>query len=250
MNHSESIKELAAALAKAQGAMNAAKMDAVNPFLKNHYADLGSVILAARQPMSANGLSFTQMPSISEGAVTVTTLLLHSSGEWIESAITLPLGESRGLSLAQSMGAIITYLRRYSLSAILGIYADEDTDGNESNKAAAKPNGAKPEQPSPRPAEVVVAELYGEPAPRPNKITDLTPQPEIAQAWKADVLTALAGAYELTMPRLTSTLKYCNLPKSSTLKELTGWMEVYKAHRASGEEPAIAANSANEQANH
>jgi len=140
MIFSTEINELSAALAKAQGAMEAAKMGSVNPFLKNKYADLGSVIQAARAPLAANGLSFTQHPSVTETHVTVTTLLAHSSGQWITSEISLPLDGGKGLSLAQSMGAIITYLRRYTLSAILGIYADEDTDGNEgkTNKPQAK----------------------------------------------------------------------------------------------------------------
>lgn len=143
MNHSESIKELAGALAKAQGAMGAAKMDSVNPFLKNKYADLGSVIQAARKPLSDNGLAITQHPAVSENSVTVTTILMHLSGEWIESEITLPLDGSKGLSLAQSMGAIITYLRRYTLSAILGIFADEDNDGNEKKQPAKSPTPAQ-----------------------------------------------------------------------------------------------------------
>jgi hypothetical protein len=150
LRHSESVKELAAALAKAQGSMTAAKMDSVNPFLKNRYADLGSVIQAARKPLSDNGLAFTQHPAVSESAVTVTTFLAHASGEWIESEITLPLDGSKGLSLAQSMGAIITYLRRYTLSAILGIYADEDTDGNETKQPVKKETtkAAPAEQPT------------------------------------------------------------------------------------------------------
>ena len=157
MNKSESIAELAAALAKAQGAMSPAKMDSTNPFLKNKYADLGSVIQAARKPLADNGLSFTQSPAVTDGAVTVTTLLMHASGQWIESAITLPLDGGKGLSLAQSMGAIITYLRRYSLSAILGIYADEDNDGNQPAKPAAqKAPQAAPEAPQRTPAAQVV----------------------------------------------------------------------------------------------
>jgi hypothetical protein len=134
MNHSESIAQIAAALAKAQGAMSAAKMDSTNPFLKNKYADLGSVIQAGRSPLAVNGLSFTQHPALSDHDLTVTTLLMHSSGEWIESSITLPFEKGNGISLAQSMGAVITYLRRYTLSAVLGIYADEDTDGNENKQ--------------------------------------------------------------------------------------------------------------------
>ena len=157
MNKSESIAELAAALAKAQGAMSPAKMDSTNPFLKNKYADLGSVIQAARKPLADNGLSFTQSPAVTDGTVTVTTLLMHASGQWIESAITLPLDGGKGLSLAQSMGAIITYLRRYSLSAILGIYADEDNDGNQPAKPAAqKAPQAAPEAPQRTPAAQVV----------------------------------------------------------------------------------------------
>jgi hypothetical protein len=153
IKHSESVKELAAALAKAQGSMTAAKMDAVNPFLKNKYADLGSIIQAARKPLSDNGLAFTQHPTMSEAAVTVTTFLAHASGEWIESEITLPLDGSKGMSLAQSMGSIITYLRRYTLAAILGIYADEDTDGNES-KSAKKEQPKPEEQPAqPQPSD-------------------------------------------------------------------------------------------------
>ena len=143
MNKSDAINELAAALAKAQGAMSPAKMDAVNPFLRNKYADLASVISAIRTPLAANGLSVSQHPSISDdGAVTVTTLLAHASGQWLESSITLPLDGSKGLSTAQSMGAIVTYLRRYSLSAILGIAADEDTDGNDAKRPIQAPRVA------------------------------------------------------------------------------------------------------------
>lgn len=145
MNKSESIAELAAALAKAQGAMTAAKMDSVNPFLKNKYADLGSVIQASKKPMSDNGLSYSQHPSIGDGSVSITTVLMHSSGQWLESTITLPFEISKGLSLAQAMGGVITYLRRYSLAAIFGLYADEDVDGND-NRPAAKQTPAAPKQ--------------------------------------------------------------------------------------------------------
>lgn len=150
-NHSESINELAAALAKAQGAMQPAKMDAVNPFLKNRYADLGAVIQASRKPLAENGLSISQLPSVGDGKVSVTTILMHSSGQWIESEITLPIDNSKGLSLAQSMGVVITYLRRYSLASVLGIYADDDTDGNDTKPAQPAPKA----QPAARPAPVV-----------------------------------------------------------------------------------------------
>jgi hypothetical protein len=168
MNHSESIANLAGALATAQGSMTPAKMDSTNPFLKNKYADLGSVIQAARQPLAVNGLSFTQSPTITENQVTVTTMLMHKSGEWIESSITLPLDGSKGLSLAQSMGAIITYLRRYSLSAIMGIYADEDTDGNEKpgQKSASQSGNKVPAAEIPADVQAAMGRMTGEKEPR------------------------------------------------------------------------------------
>ena len=132
---SDSIAQLAKALSMAQGEMKPAKMDSVNPFLKNKYADLGSVIEAARPALTKNGLSFSQFVETSNGGVTVETLLMHASGEWLSTAITMPLGEEKGRSLVQNAGSIITYLRRYSLSTILGIYADEDIDGGEKKPA-------------------------------------------------------------------------------------------------------------------
>jgi hypothetical protein len=125
---SESINELATALSKAQGEFLPAQMDAVNPFLKNKYADLGSVIKATKVACAKYGLAVVQPASTEDGNVTVTTMLMHTSGQWLESAMTLPLN-LENKNIAQSAGSIITYLRRYSLSAMLGIYADEDTDG-------------------------------------------------------------------------------------------------------------------------
>ena len=149
MNKSESIKELAAALAKAQAKMPAAKFNATNPFLKNKYADLGAVIDAARQPLAENGLSVAQLPVTEGETIGVTTVLMHSSGEYIESTMFLPLGDEKGKSMAQVAGSVITYLRRYALASVLGIYADEDTDGAQpAPKPAAKQEAPKQEAPA------------------------------------------------------------------------------------------------------
>lgn len=130
MEHSDSIGNLAKALAAAQGEMKPAALNSVNPFLKNKYADLGAVIEAVRQPMAKHGLSWSQHPTLTENGIDVETFILHESGEWMSSNISLPFGEERGKSSAQVAGSIITYLRRYALSSIFGVYADEDTDGN------------------------------------------------------------------------------------------------------------------------
>jgi len=130
MNKSDTVKELAIALSKAQADMPPAELNAVNPFLKNKYADLGSIIKTAKPVLAKNGLAVSQLPVSDNGQIGVTTILMHSSGEWIESTMTMDIGEEKGKSAAQVAGSVITYLRRYSLSSILGMYADEDTDGN------------------------------------------------------------------------------------------------------------------------
>lgn len=140
MNKSPSISKLAVALSKAQAEFPVVKFDEVNPFLKNKYATLGAVIEAARPVLAKHELSVTQSP-VSEGEkIGVTTLLLHSSGEFIEDTIYLPASESKGLSVAQAAGVVISYLRRYSLQAFLNMYADEDTDGHKAeSKQEEKP---------------------------------------------------------------------------------------------------------------
>ncbi len=130
MNKSESIQNLSAALSKAQAEMPAIKFDSKNPFLKNDYASLGAIIAGARPVIAKHGLSVSQLTFGEEGVAGVETVLMHTSGEWISSSISMPVGEEKGKSSAQVAGSIVTYLRRYSLASILGIYSDEDGDGN------------------------------------------------------------------------------------------------------------------------
>ncbi len=143
MSQSESINELAAALSKAQGEMQAAIKDKVNPFFKSSYADLGSVWDAARPVLSKYGLCVmqtTEMSSVSPGIIMVTTLA-HTSGQWVKSY--LPLNPSKNDS--QGIGAALTYLRRYSLSAIVGVVCDEDDDGE---TAVGRGKQAPPQRPA------------------------------------------------------------------------------------------------------
>jgi hypothetical protein len=127
MTQSEVINELAGALSKAQGEMQAAIKDKVNPFFKSSYADLGSVWDAARPVLSKYGLCIMQTTELASdrNQVIMVTTLAHTSGQWMKSY--LPLSPSKNDS--QGMGAAITYLRRYSLSAIVGVVCDEDDDG-------------------------------------------------------------------------------------------------------------------------
>ena len=127
MNKSDQINHLAAALCKAQAEMGGAVKDAKNPFFKSSYADLTSVIKAIKEPFANNGLSYSQLPVTAEGGggVGVTTILMHSSGQWLESEFYLPLAKKD----PQGGGSAITYARRYALQAIAGIpTADDDAE--------------------------------------------------------------------------------------------------------------------------
>lgn len=136
MNKSESIKELAAALAKAQGAIEGAKKDSKNPFYKSSYADLASVWDACRKPLSDNGLCVVQTIDQHDTGAYLETTLMHSSGEWVSSTIAInPVKND-----PQGVGSAITYMRRYGLQAMVGI-APEDDDGN---AASGKTNHEKP----------------------------------------------------------------------------------------------------------
>lgn len=133
MKTSESLANIGAALATAMGEIENASKDKSGYGYK--YADLAQVLEIARPVLAKNGLSVIQAPhNDSSGGVAVTTRLLHCSGEWLEETLILPVEVTKNLSTAQACGVVITYARRYSLAAMLGI-AQEDTD-------AAKPQTA------------------------------------------------------------------------------------------------------------
>lgn len=126
---SETIGDLAKALAAAQAEMKPAELNSVNPFLGARYADLGAIIATVKEPLHRHGLAFSQLVSNDGDRITLTTLLAHESGEWLACSLGLPLDQEKGRPIAQSLGAIITYLRRYTLAAMLGVYAGDDDTG-------------------------------------------------------------------------------------------------------------------------
>lgn len=125
MNKSDSIKELATALAKAQGEIENATKATANAFFKSKYADLAECLNTVRPVFAKHGLSLSQFPSFECGVASVESILMHSSGEWLSNIASAPVSKQD----AQGVGSATTYLRRYSLAAIAGI-AQEDDDAN------------------------------------------------------------------------------------------------------------------------
>jgi hypothetical protein len=128
---SESIMNLAAALAIAQGQIKTASKDAEGNYSK--YSSLDAIWDACRQPLAENGLSIVQIPSTGENELVMETTLYHSSGEWISGSISLPLISGR-MNEHQALGTAITYARRYSLSSMVGIASGDDDDGEAHGK--------------------------------------------------------------------------------------------------------------------
>lgn len=129
MEKSESIKEIALALSKFQSQIPKIDLDRevevqtkTGGKYKFKYATFANILEKIRNPLSENGLSFAQLVN-EDGSVT--TILMHSSGEWLSSTLSIT-----GEKTPQGIGSVITYNKRYSLTSMLGICGDDDDDGN------------------------------------------------------------------------------------------------------------------------
>jgi len=132
MQTSETIGKISEALAKAQGEMKPAVFDATNPHFRSRYATLASIMSASREALSKNNLAVVQGTSVEADRVIISTMLVHSSGEWIKDQLSMNIVKDS----PQAVGSAITYGRRYSLASMVGIVADQDDDaeGAESGK--------------------------------------------------------------------------------------------------------------------
>lgn len=150
MNRSESITNLVVSLAKLQSHAQNVFKDKKNEFGNYNYADLAAVLDITRPLCAEHSFAVTQhcesetlfpppgtTPAVPLTNVKIETVLMHTSGEWISSVLSLPVQPGRGMSMAQAMGSCISYGRRYALASIIGI-AQTDND------AALPPEDTKP----------------------------------------------------------------------------------------------------------
>ena len=138
---SEEIGKLAKALVKAQAEVESALKFSTNPHYGSPYADLTSVLTAIKPALARHGLAMVQYPGYGEGLVTMTTVLVHDSGEWLQSPVAaIPITKK------DPHGAMsgITYLRRGCASSLMALIADADDDGN----AAVGPKPTKATKPT------------------------------------------------------------------------------------------------------
>ena len=164
---SDEIDLIAKAFVKCQGELEAAPKSADNPFFHSKYADLGSVVRATRPILAAHGLAVTQtsVPTGIENYLEIETTLIHESGQYWGSLLTMPLDKPT----PQGFGSAMTYGRRYAYSAILGVITEEDDDAEgattrngDSRPVQSRPTG-NPDCPNCLSSEAVIKgkEEYG-----------------------------------------------------------------------------------------
>lgn len=149
--HSESIKEITAALVKVQGGLQSAKTTKFagrDSKFSYRYADLAEVWSTCRKALAENGLAVTQLPCLTDtGHMQLRTMLLHISGEWLASDLKVEPAQPLD---HKAVGSALTYARRYALAAIVGIAVEgEDDDAD----AASRPQVQRRPQREPIPSK-------------------------------------------------------------------------------------------------
>lgn len=202
---SEATNELASALAKAQLEFSpirkgrTAKIFSPKGNYTYQYADLADVISATTPALSKHGLVISQPVELRVQEGTVTTLLLHSSGQWLGSTCSFLVGDRM-----QETGSRITYLRRYALSGMLGVASEDDTDGDEDSPPPA------PEKRSHEPHVAPSAALSTAPHVVPVPKTKVSPAPVVTRP------TATSSAESNRMKVLQAAAKHNWVPASVT----------------------------------
>jgi hypothetical protein len=226
VNKSESIANLAVALSNAQKEMPHVKFDAKNPFLLNKYASLGAIIDASVPVMNRYGLSIAQFPTSPEPQIGipdhigVRTILMHISGEYIEEAVYIAPQVTKGLSANQAGGVSLTYLRRYAWAAVLGLVADEDTDGDD-NPASKENSQAH------------------------DAVTQVMSRQWSQEQTEAVSIAALdAGLEPLSAQDAAEVLDFSTLPEKAPLGTVKSWFKYYL--KSTGTSPIVKAADANE----
>lgn len=151
------VRLIAAALAKFQGATTGALKGgtAEAGTRRRSYTRLEDAWEAARGPLTAHGLSVMQWPMAQPGSVTVVTRVLHESGQWLQSSLTLAVDKGGHMNATQQYGSAITYACRYSFLAALGLPpVDDDGEGAGERPAQKQARATRVQRPSPQPCAV------------------------------------------------------------------------------------------------
>jgi len=193
MQTSTEVAELFAALATAQGKFTdivkdkKARIESQKGSYGYAFADLASYIEAIRPALAEAKLAVIQAPAISAGTVTVTTRIVHASGQWVESELTMPVGQQT----PQGIGSAITYARRYALAPMLCLAADDD-DGEQAERAVKRQATYTPQFQAPA-AAPAAQPVKGEPF-IPDDLKETVTSPPVGPMTPAQLRTWLREA--------------------------------------------------------
>lgn len=166
-DQSPEIAALAEALAKAQAEIDDARTSAWNPHFRKRYADLSDVWIACRAALTKHGLSVVQLPRTNDKVVTVRTVLMHSSGQWIAGELSAPADKWT----PQGIGGAVTYLRRFGLASAVGIAPRGDDDDGEGDEPGERGNEPRPRR-DPEPDRRPPSDRPSDSGPRPSSAGD------------------------------------------------------------------------------
>jgi hypothetical protein len=146
MKQSEQVDKIIPAFIAFQSDMPSVPKDGNNPHFKSKYATLGAITEATRPHLAKHGLGFMQWMSNRDGYQLIVTRIMHTSGQWMEDEgyILNPTKND-----PQGMGSAVTYARRYTLGASLGIITEDDDDGNRASEPAPVKKPAPKSEPAP-----------------------------------------------------------------------------------------------------
>lgn len=214
---SESIKEIAPALNKVLSEVS--NLPKTKKGYGYSYTPLDDVLEAVRPILLKHNLGVTQMVGSEAGMVTIKTLLLHDSGEYLATTLTLPPTNMSGVNDVQALGASITYGRRYQLTAMFGIASEEDVDGrHEQPKQAPKqqtPRQQPPKREEPKKDKGTPEERKANGIDQVNSLIALIPNPAEQVEYEAQLNSILEdGTTDEQVKRLGEMYKY--------LSEVTG----------------------------
>lgn len=207
MNKTESIVEIAKALVKFQAEVKQPFKDKTNPHFRSKYVPLENVVEAVTETASKYGLSFIQMPQNNGDQVGIVTLLMHESGEWIE---TDPIFVRPQKQDPQGIGSAITYLKRYSLSALFGITSDEDDDANVASGQGFQQQGGYQQQ------------QYRQPQQQQSQMASKAQvNAMMAKAKNIALAAGLEGTNEELQAAYMQALTDCNIPTTLRANQLS-----------------------------
>lgn len=141
------INEIAAALAIAQSKMEAPKQDSVNPHFRSRYASLQSVLDAVLPALTDQNVAVVQETQLEGDTLFLRTRLIHKSGQYLEAAYPVTPQQRT----PQGYGSALTYARRYSLSALVGVASEADDDGQAGSTPGNGAGAPESNKPTPKP---------------------------------------------------------------------------------------------------